>query len=251
VRWSALVGVFTVVVVMAGGTVVWIIERGNPRGNLTHWGDALWWSVTTLTTVGYGEHYPVSLWGRLVAVCIMASGVSIIGAVAAIIAYAFAGRLAARLEAAVSQVESQVEQVEAEVEAVEAEVTGRRRGPARGALRELVVGVADIETASSLTWLLARLGWHPAAGDDGIAWRAGAVLLRIAVRPWDTPTGVHGRLTFGAGTPERLARITRESARHGFHTVHVHAPDDGATELPAGPVTLRTGAGFEVVLVTS
>jgi hypothetical protein len=251
-RWGALVSGFTSAVVVAGGTLVWLAERHAPAGNLRHWGDAIWWSVTTLTTVGYGEHYPVTLKGRLVAVCIMAAGVAIIGAVAAIVAYAFAGRLATRLEEAVRQVEHQVEQVGSDVEEVEAEVSGRRPGPHRGALQELVVGVADPDTAGSLTWLLARLGWHPAAGDDGIGWRAGAVLLRIAVRPWDAPVGIQGRLTFGAGSPERLARITRESSRHGFHAVHVAVGPDGS--LPpahTGPVTLRTHAGFEVVLTTS
>lgn len=251
-RWGLLVAVSTALIVVLGGTAVWMLERNAPRGNLTHWGDAVWWSMTTLTTVGYGEHYPVTLGGRLVAVLIMAAGIAIIGAVAAIVAFAFAGRLAARLEEAVRQVEHQVEHVEAEVEEVEAEVSGRRPGPARGALQELVVGVADADTASSLTWLLARLGWHPAAGEDGIAWRAGAVLLRIAVRPWDAPTGIQGRLTFGAGRHDRLARITRESTRHGFHAVHVAL--DEAGDLPSGhsgPVTLRTHSGFEVVLTTS
>lgn len=251
-RWGVLVAVFTAAVVTVGGTAVWLLERHAPGGNLRRWGDAVWWSMTTLTTVGYGEHYPVTLGGRLVAVVVMACGIVIIGAVAAIVAFGFAGRLAARLEEAVRQVESQVEQVGAEVEEVEAEVSGRRPGPPRGALQEIVVGVADPDTASSLTWLLARLGWHPAAGEDGVAWRAGAVLLRIAVRPWDAPTGVQGRLTFGAGARERLSRITRESTRHGFHAVHVELGADGT--LPpdhTGPVTLRTRSGFEVVLTTS
>lgn len=251
-RWGVLVAVVTAAVALGGGTAVWLFERDSPGANLQHWGDAAWWAMTTLTTVGYGEHYPVSLGGRLVAVLVMGSGVAIIGAVAAIIAYAFAGRLAARLEAAVHQVETQVEHVESEVEQVEAEVSGRRPGTPRGLLRELVIGVADADTAASLTWLLARLGWHPAAGDDGVAWRAGDVLVRIAVRPWDNPVGVQGRLTFGAGTPERLARIARESTRHGFHCLHVVVAADGS--LPAahtGPVTLRTRAGLEVVLEPS
>jgi hypothetical protein len=103
-RWSALVSVVTVTVVIGGGTLVWLIERHAVDSNLHRWGDSIWWSVTTLTTVGYGEHYPVTIWGRLVAVAIMFSGIGIIGAVAAVVAFGFAGRLATRLEAAVSQV---------------------------------------------------------------------------------------------------------------------------------------------------
>jgi hypothetical protein len=44
-------------------------------------------------------------------------------------------------------------------------------------------------------------------------------VLQVAARPWDTPFGVQGRLTFGAGSPERLTRIPREATRHGFHRV--------------------------------
>ena len=232
----------TAVVVVAGGTLVWLAERRAPGSNLLHWGDCLWWSVTTLTTVGYGEHFPVTLVGRLLAVGIMFCGVGIIGAVAAVVAFAFASRLTQRLEAAVSQVESQFEQVEAEIEQVTGHPGGHAGGHAgarRTGLRELVIGVADRDTAGSLTWLLARLGWHPEAGDSGVSWRDGGVLLQIAVRPWDTPYGVQGRLTFSARTPERLERIAREATRHGFHAViprtHGTSPVPAAT-LVSSPI---------------
>jgi hypothetical protein len=234
-RWLTLVTGVTFVVVTTGGTLVWLAERDVPSSNLKHWGDCLWWSVTTLSTVGYGEHFPVTLPGRLVAVFVMASGVAIIGAVAAVVAFAFASRLTTRIEAAVHHMESQVEHVEQEMESVNERVgdgRGSLRGPTTG-LRELVIGVADSETAGSLTWLLARLGWHPEAGDTGVAWRDGGIVLRVAVRPWDQPFGVQGRLTFGAGSPERLARIAREATRHGFHRM-VPRPLDHTAAVGSG-----------------
>lgn len=254
--------VATVVVVVGGGTLVWLVERRTSASNLRHWGDSLWWSVTTLTTVGYGEHYPVTLAGRLIAVVIMFSGVGIIGAVAAVIAFAFASRLTQRLEAAMSQVETQVEHVEAEME----QVTGRAGGALgrRPGLRELVVGVTDQNTASSLTWLLARLGWHPEAGDHGVTWWDGGLGIRIAIRPWDPHFGVQGRLTFSARTPERLTRIAGEATRHGFHAVPGRernarpgpGPPAGDAAGPfvgtiADTLVLRTSSGFEIVLVAS
>jgi hypothetical protein len=268
-----VVSAATTAIVVLGGTAVWRLERDRPGANLRSWGDAVWWSVTTITTVGYGEHYPVTIGGRIVAVGIMISGVAIIGAVAAIVAFGFAGRLAQRLEDAVSHVESQVEQVEAEVEAVEEQVAGSRRSWGRqpvSGLRALTIGVADADCAASLTWLLARLGWHPTADGTGIAWRRGGVHLRIAVRPWDVG-GIQGRLTFAAGSPERLERIAHESARHGFRRVTPRTAESstpgatptsrataarakaGAGDEPAAaaPVVLRTSGGFEVVLVVS
>lgn len=270
-RWAAVVSAVTAAIVVLGGSSVWRLERSRPDANLHSWGDALWWAVTTLTTVGYGDHYPVTTGGRAIAVVIMLSGVTIIGAIAAIVAFGFAGRLAQRLEEAVSHVESQVEQVEAEVEAVEDQVSGGRLARLRqtSGLRALTIGVADADCAASLTWLLARLGWHPTADGAGIAWRQGGLHLRIAVRPWDVG-GIQGRLTFAAGNPERLERIAHEATQHGFRRVAGRAAEgnaSGATPAsraraaragvltqdaaPGSPAVLRTTGGFEVVLVVS
>ncbi len=49
-------------------------------------GDALWWAVVTMTTVGYGDVYPVTATGRYVAVAVMVVGVSLLGAVTATVA---------------------------------------------------------------------------------------------------------------------------------------------------------------------
>lgn len=247
-RWAAVVVAASAAIVVCGGTAVWSFERRSADSNLLHWGDALWWSMTTLTTVGYGEHFPVTLGGRLVAVGIMVSGITIIGAVAAIVALSFAGRLAQRLEEAVSQVESQVETVEAEVEHVEDELSGstgmRRfmRRPPSGSLREVTVEVSDADCVASLTWLLARLGWHPDADVSGLRWRQGGVQIQLTVRSFDLTPGVPGRLTFTAGTPERACRIARESLRHGFVRL---------TDAEAMPAHLRAASGFDITLIAS
>ena len=61
-------------------------ERGHAGANIENFGDALWWAFVTITTVGYGDHYPVTVWGRLVAVLLMCGGVAVVGVVTATLA---------------------------------------------------------------------------------------------------------------------------------------------------------------------
>ncbi|MGQ4269491.1 potassium channel family protein [Nocardiopsis changdeensis] len=61
-------------------------ERGAPDANITEFGDALWWAIVTAATVGYGDFYPVTLEGRLVAVVLMIMGVGLMGVVTAAVA---------------------------------------------------------------------------------------------------------------------------------------------------------------------
>ena len=61
-------------------------ESRSPDANITTGGDAIWWGFVTITTVGYGDFYPVTTLGRLVGVSVMFAGVGIIGALASILA---------------------------------------------------------------------------------------------------------------------------------------------------------------------
>ena len=58
----------------------------SPDSNIKTAEDALWWSYTTLTTVGYGDKYPVTTEGRLIAVFLMTTGVALCGTFAGYIA---------------------------------------------------------------------------------------------------------------------------------------------------------------------
>jgi hypothetical protein len=61
-------------------------ERGAPRANITTFGDAVWWSVSTMATVGYGDRCPVTVAGRAIGIVLMIAGVGLFGIVAAVAA---------------------------------------------------------------------------------------------------------------------------------------------------------------------
>jgi voltage-gated potassium channel len=61
-------------------------ESRSADANITTGGDAIWWGFVTITTVGYGDFFPVTALGRMVGVFVMFAGVGIIGALASILA---------------------------------------------------------------------------------------------------------------------------------------------------------------------
>lgn len=60
-------------------------ERGAPDATITSFPLALWWALVTVTTVGYGDVYPVTAMGRIIAVGLMMTGIALIGIVSAMI----------------------------------------------------------------------------------------------------------------------------------------------------------------------
>lgn len=65
---------------------VYEAERDTPDATIRTFGGALWWVLATITTVGYGDRYPITVEGRLVAAGLMLAGIAILGTVTAAIA---------------------------------------------------------------------------------------------------------------------------------------------------------------------
>jgi voltage-gated potassium channel len=63
-----------------------ITERAVEGSNIKNFGDGLWWAITTVTTVGYGDRYPTTTEGRFLAVLLMLMGISLVGVITASVA---------------------------------------------------------------------------------------------------------------------------------------------------------------------
>lgn len=73
-------------VVLCAGLASLDAERGRPGATITTFSDALRWSMSTISTVGYGDVYPVTGTGRLIGVGLMFTGIALLGIVTAAIA---------------------------------------------------------------------------------------------------------------------------------------------------------------------
>ncbi|MFM9369740.1 potassium channel family protein [Streptomyces sp. Da 82-17] len=115
---------------MFGSLAVLAVERESPDGNIKTLGDALWWSFTTMTTVGYGDHSPTTGLGRVLAVGLMLSGIALLGVVTANIAAWFINRFDSddaeerRQTAAIEALTDEVRALRAQVAALSAGAPG-------------------------------------------------------------------------------------------------------------------------------
>lgn len=75
----SLVSAVSFVLVTFGAIGILLLEQGQPGSNINNGIDALWWSFVTITTVGYGDYYPVTTGGRIIAAMLMTAGVGLFG----------------------------------------------------------------------------------------------------------------------------------------------------------------------------
>ena len=91
-HYAAFITILLTIIVLAVASVLVLqFESQSPEGKITTGWDAFWYSIVTITTVGYGDYYPVTLWGRVTAMFIMIAGVGIIGALASMLSSILVG----------------------------------------------------------------------------------------------------------------------------------------------------------------
>jgi voltage-gated potassium channel len=87
-----------VLLVLNGAVLVVIFEHSAPNASITSIPIALWWTACTVSTVGYGDYTPVTVGGRIVAVCIMIAGLTSVAVITAQIASSFMDQASVRRE---------------------------------------------------------------------------------------------------------------------------------------------------------
>lgn len=124
-RLALYVASTTVLLVCIAALAVLDAERGRPDATINSYPEALWWGVVTITTVGYGDAYPTTLDGRLVALGLMIGGIGLIGFVTGSLASWIVERIAAE-EEPIETMRTEVHDMLTELRRLRAEVADLR-----------------------------------------------------------------------------------------------------------------------------
>lgn len=119
-RNAVLAGGLILLVTVFSCSIAVLHFEGDANGNIRTAPDALWWAVTTVTTVGYGDFYPVTWEGRLVASVLMFTGVGIFSALAGAMSLLF-------ISPTVRHEDRELQRLQAEVAGLKALLTRREK----------------------------------------------------------------------------------------------------------------------------
>ena len=111
---SVVVSAFLLVMFCSIGIL--ICEQQDPNANIKTAGDAFWWSVATITTVGYGDVYPVTPEGRVLAMVLMVSGIGLFGILSGLAASFFVGQNRSHVAQEESKILARLDELEEKID---------------------------------------------------------------------------------------------------------------------------------------
>jgi voltage-gated potassium channel len=117
-----------VLLVFVASLAVLESERYASGAHITSFGEALWWAMTTITTVGYGDVTPVTTTGRVIAALLMIGGISLVGSITATLASWIVQRVADEQSAEEAVTAGHINQLVDEIRDLRAEVARMRDG---------------------------------------------------------------------------------------------------------------------------
>ncbi len=104
----------------------------HPRSNIKTPSDALWWSFVTITTVGYGDHYPVTGGGRVLAVVLAIAGVGLLGTFTGLVSSLLVEAGQKKEEKELSELIREIKALREKVESLEHEIRQKAPAPVPG-----------------------------------------------------------------------------------------------------------------------
>lgn len=115
---------------LAFGVMMAITEEKEPGANITSLSDGFWWAITTVSTVGYGDKYPVSNAGRVIATGLMFFGVAMFSILTATLATAFLNRSESGVTDRLQRIDERLTRIEADL-SENSQPVRRTRAPRR------------------------------------------------------------------------------------------------------------------------
>lgn len=121
------VAAISCMIALGGSMAILNLEKDNPASNIKTPSDALWWSVVTITTVGYGDRYPVTDNGRVVAALLMTAGVGLFGTFTGFVASMFVEPDLKREEEETQALGLEIKALRTEIQALDRKLTRQNR----------------------------------------------------------------------------------------------------------------------------
>jgi voltage-gated potassium channel len=121
-RAAQIIVLLTFAITVIGGVLIWIVDHDE----FPNLGTSLWWSLQTVTTVGYGDVVPAQTGGRVIGAVLMLQGIGFITVVAAAVTAALIEQARARHRADESEAAERLDRIDERLAAIERALGGTR-----------------------------------------------------------------------------------------------------------------------------